>query len=66
MHAFHIIEVMVQLFPDPSGPLESYRADLSEFLGRYFPIHFTHVRKAFTHFTSCSNDFLLTMHARIM
>lgn len=43
MQAFHIIEVLVQLFPDPSGPLASYCADISEFLGRYFPIHFTHV-----------------------
>ncbi|KAF3450688.1 hypothetical protein FNV43_RR06777 [Rhamnella rubrinervis] len=42
MQAFHIIEVLVRLFPDPSGPLASYCADLSEFLGRYFPIHFTH------------------------
>ncbi|XP_048327922.1 MMS19 nucleotide excision repair protein homolog isoform X2 [Ziziphus jujuba] len=42
LRAFHIIEALVQLFPDPSGPLASYCGDISENLGLYFPIHFTH------------------------
>lgn len=40
---FHIVELLVQIFPDPSGPLASFCGDLFEFLGCYFPIHFTHV-----------------------
>lgn len=43
IQTFHIIEALVQLFPDPSGPLASYCGDISENLGLYFPIHFTHV-----------------------
>ncbi|PRQ51095.1 hypothetical protein RchiOBHm_Chr2g0140541 [Rosa chinensis] len=42
--AFHIVEVLVQIFPDPSGPLASFCGDLFEFLGCYFPIHFTHLK----------------------
>lgn len=42
MLTFHIVEVLVQLFPDPSGPLASFAADLFEILSCYFPIHFTH------------------------
>ncbi|XP_052182426.1 MMS19 nucleotide excision repair protein homolog isoform X2 [Diospyros lotus] len=42
MITFHIVEVLVRLFPDPSGPLASFAGDLFEILGCYFPIHFTH------------------------
>ncbi|KAG9449094.1 hypothetical protein H6P81_009059 [Aristolochia fimbriata] len=40
--AFHLVEKLVRLFPDPQGPLGSFAADLFEILGRYFPIYFTH------------------------
>lgn len=43
LQTFLIIKALVQLFPDPSGPLANYCADLFEILGCYFPIHFTHV-----------------------
>ncbi|KAJ4831086.1 hypothetical protein Tsubulata_006074 [Turnera subulata] len=39
---FHIVELLVQLFPDPYGPIPIYASDLFEILGRYFPIHYTH------------------------
>ncbi|XP_059456370.1 MMS19 nucleotide excision repair protein homolog isoform X1 [Corylus avellana] len=42
MLTFHIVELLVRLFPDPSGPLASFVGDLFEILGCYFPIHFTH------------------------
>ncbi|XP_062156644.1 MMS19 nucleotide excision repair protein homolog isoform X2 [Alnus glutinosa] len=42
MLTFHIVEILVRLFPDPSGPLASFAGDLFEILGCYFPIHFTH------------------------
>ncbi|KAI3950672.1 hypothetical protein MKW92_028646, partial [Papaver armeniacum] len=42
MITFHLVEVLAQLFPDPSGPLAGYAEELFEILGRYFPIHFTH------------------------
>lgn len=41
--AFHIVELAAELFPDPDGPLASVAEELFEILGRYFPIHFTHV-----------------------
>ncbi|PON88549.1 Coatomer beta subunit [Trema orientale] len=40
--AFHIIQALVQLFPDPSGPLADFLGELFETLESYFPIHFTH------------------------
>lgn len=40
---FHIVQLVAQLFPDPDGPLASVAEELFETLGRYFPIHFTHV-----------------------
>jgi hypothetical protein len=43
MLAFHIMEVLVQVFPDPCGPIESFASDLFGILSSYFPIHFTHV-----------------------
>ncbi|KAG8643374.1 hypothetical protein MANES_11G033500v8 [Manihot esculenta] len=42
MLTFHIVELLVQLFPDPSGPISSFAGDLFGILGCYFPIHFTH------------------------
>ncbi|KAL0562327.1 hypothetical protein IC582_002781 [Cucumis melo] len=39
---FRIVELVAKLFPDPSGTLASSSSDLFEFLGCYFPIHFTH------------------------
>ncbi|KAJ8773454.1 hypothetical protein K2173_004284 [Erythroxylum novogranatense] len=39
---FHIVEVLVQLFPDPCGPIASFAGDLFSILGCYFPIHFTY------------------------
>lgn len=42
MLAFQIVEALVHLYPDPTGPLASYATDLFENLSCYFPIHFTH------------------------
>ncbi|KAM7476006.1 hypothetical protein LguiB_023249 [Lonicera macranthoides] len=42
MLTFHIVEALVQLFPDTSGPIGSFAEELFEILGCYFPIHFTH------------------------
>ncbi|KAJ9179251.1 hypothetical protein P3X46_011061 [Hevea brasiliensis] len=42
MLAFHIVEVLMQLFPDPCGPISNFAGDLFGILGCYFPIHFTH------------------------
>ncbi|XP_043695721.1 MMS19 nucleotide excision repair protein homolog isoform X2 [Telopea speciosissima] len=42
MLTFHLVEILAQLFPDPSGPLASYASDIFEILSSYFPIHFTH------------------------
>ena len=50
MITFHIVNVLSRLFPDPAGPVASYAEDLFEILGRYFPIHFTHVRLMKTRF----------------
>ncbi|KAI4355583.1 hypothetical protein L6164_004341 [Bauhinia variegata] len=44
MLAFHVVESLARLYPDPSGPLASYAGELFEILGSYFPIHFTHPR----------------------
>lgn len=43
MLAFHIVESLGQLNPDPSGLLGSFARDLFDILEVYFPIHFTHV-----------------------
>ncbi|CAL0322063.1 unnamed protein product [Lupinus luteus] len=42
MLAFHIVESLGQLNPDPSGLLASFAKDLFDILEAYFPIHFTH------------------------
>ncbi|KFK31334.1 hypothetical protein AALP_AA6G098500 [Arabis alpina] len=40
--AFHIIELLAQLFPSSSGPVASNASDLFDNIGCYFPLHFTH------------------------
>ncbi|GAB4850294.1 hypothetical protein Ancab_029593 [Ancistrocladus abbreviatus] len=42
MLAFHIVEVLAGLFPNPAGPIASIAEDLFDILGRYFPVHYTH------------------------
>ncbi|KAL0319306.1 UNVERIFIED_CONTAM: MMS19 nucleotide excision repair protein [Sesamum angustifolium] len=44
---FHIVEILPQLYPGPSGPLANFAEDLFEILGCYFPIHFTHTLDKF-------------------
>ncbi|KAM1359642.1 hypothetical protein ACFX11_046614 [Malus domestica] len=44
MLTFPIVEALVQIYPDPSGSLESFCEDLFTLLGCYFPIHFTHLK----------------------
>ncbi|KAG7533324.1 MMS19 C-terminal [Arabidopsis thaliana x Arabidopsis arenosa] len=44
MIVFHLIELLAQLFPSPSGPLASDASDLFEVIGCYFPLHFTHTK----------------------
>lgn len=39
--AFHIVELLVQLFPDADGPLASCAEDLFDIISRYFPISFS-------------------------
>lgn len=48
MLTFPIVEALVQIYPDPSGSLDSFCEDLFTLLGCYFPIHFTHVSLCFT------------------
>ncbi|KAH9301186.1 hypothetical protein KI387_012769, partial [Taxus chinensis] len=38
--AFHIVELLVHLFPDPDGPVASCAEDLFDIISRYFPISF--------------------------
>jgi hypothetical protein len=47
MFAFHIVESLARLYPDPSGLLASFARDLFDILEPYFPIHFTHVSLTF-------------------
>ncbi|XP_057432306.1 MMS19 nucleotide excision repair protein homolog isoform X2 [Lotus japonicus] len=42
MLAFHIVESLAQLYPEPSGLLGSFATDIFAILEAYFPIHFTH------------------------
>uniref|UniRef100_A0A1J3E954 MMS19 nucleotide excision repair protein n=1 Tax=Noccaea caerulescens TaxID=107243 RepID=A0A1J3E954_NOCCA len=44
MVAFHIIELLAQLFPSPSGPVASEASGLFDIIGCYFPLHFTHTK----------------------
>lgn len=61
MLTFHIVELLVQLFPDPSGPISSFAGDLFGILGCYFPIHFTHV--SLVHFVSVSRSISIVLYA---
>ncbi|KAK2371354.1 MMS19 nucleotide excision repair protein [Trifolium repens] len=49
MFAFHIVESLARLYPDPSGLLASFARDLYDILEPYFPIHFTHQTSGDTH-----------------
>ncbi|KAK2425246.1 MMS19 nucleotide excision repair protein [Trifolium repens] len=49
MFAFHIVESLARLYPDPSGLLASFARDLFDILEPYFPIHFTHQTSGDTH-----------------
>ncbi|XP_028778927.1 MMS19 nucleotide excision repair protein homolog isoform X2 [Neltuma alba] len=44
MLAFHCVESLTRLYPDPSGVLSNYAKDIFDILESYFPIHFTHPR----------------------
>ncbi|VAI80596.1 unnamed protein product [Triticum turgidum subsp. durum] len=41
--SFHVVEVVMKLFPDPSGIADQFASDLFELLSKYFPVYFTHV-----------------------
>lgn len=49
MLAFHIVESLARLYPDPSGLLASFARDVFDLLEPYFPIHFTHQTSGDTH-----------------
>ncbi|XP_037457910.1 MMS19 nucleotide excision repair protein homolog isoform X3 [Triticum dicoccoides] len=40
--SFHVVEVVMKLFPDPSGIADQFASDLFEILSKYFPVYFTH------------------------
>lgn len=40
--SFHIVEVIMKLFPDPSGLAAQFASDVFEILSKYFPVYFTH------------------------
>ena len=60
MLAFHIVESVGKLYPDPSGLLASFARDLFDILESYFPIHFTHVSLNFCIYFSI--EYLPFMH----
>jgi len=41
--SFHVVEVVMKLFPDPSGLAAQYACEIFEILSKYFPVYFTHV-----------------------
>ncbi|CAL5199952.1 unnamed protein product [Lathyrus oleraceus] len=49
MLAFHIVEFLAHIYPDPSGLLASFAKDIFDILEPYFPIHFTHPSGGETH-----------------
>ncbi|XP_058759195.1 MMS19 nucleotide excision repair protein homolog isoform X1 [Vicia villosa] len=49
MLAFHIVESLAHIYPDPSGLLASFAKDIFDILEPYFPIHFTHPTGGETH-----------------
>uniref|UniRef100_A0ACD5UY57 Uncharacterized protein n=1 Tax=Avena sativa TaxID=4498 RepID=A0ACD5UY57_AVESA len=40
--SFHLVEVVMKLFSDPSGLAAQFASDLFEILSKYFPVYFTH------------------------
>lgn len=40
--SFHLVEVVMKLFPDPSGLAAQFASDVFEILSKYFPVYFTH------------------------
>ncbi|KAM0868426.1 hypothetical protein ACQ4PT_041325 [Festuca glaucescens] len=40
--SFHLVEVVMKLFSDPSGLASQFASDLFELLSKYFPVYFTH------------------------
>ncbi|CAH8362109.1 unnamed protein product [Eruca vesicaria subsp. sativa] len=45
MIAFHIVELLTQLFPSPSSsPLAAEASDLFDIISCYFPLHYTHTK----------------------
>ncbi|ONM57002.1 MMS19 nucleotide excision repair protein-like protein [Zea mays] len=42
MLSFHVVEVVMELFPDPSGLAAQFTGDVFEILSKYFPVYFTH------------------------
>ncbi|XP_039793571.1 MMS19 nucleotide excision repair protein homolog isoform X2 [Panicum virgatum] len=40
--AFHVVEVVMKLFPDPSGLEAQFASEFFEILSKYFPVYFTH------------------------
>ena len=48
MLGFQCVENLGRLYPDSSGVLANFAADIFEILATYFPIHFTHVSLIFS------------------
>ncbi|KAG0541835.1 hypothetical protein BDA96_02G051600 [Sorghum bicolor] len=42
MLSFHVVEVVMKLFPDSSGLAAQFAGDVFEILSKYFPVYFTH------------------------
>ncbi|TVU41724.1 hypothetical protein EJB05_15269 [Eragrostis curvula] len=40
--SFHVVDVVMKLFPDPSGLAAKSASDVFEILSKYFPVYFTH------------------------
>ncbi|KAL5197207.1 hypothetical protein ABZP36_000719 [Zizania latifolia] len=40
--SFHLVEVVMKQFPDPSGLAEQFASEVFEILSKYYPIYFTH------------------------
>ncbi|XP_039690241.1 MMS19 nucleotide excision repair protein homolog isoform X2 [Medicago truncatula] len=49
MPAFHIVESLARLYPDPSGLFASFARDVFDLLEPYFPIQFTHTTSGDAH-----------------
>ncbi|KAK3126515.1 hypothetical protein QOZ80_7AG0557780 [Eleusine coracana subsp. coracana] len=40
--SFHVVDVVMKLFSDPSGLAEQFSNEVFELLSKYFPVYFTH------------------------